>query len=269
MQETGHLPSRFLTYVLPSEGVIQITDQTTGKTGNIPVSSYGAVTSLFKDLFDSELKEQKDLPEAPEVTEQEELVASAPEKKKPGRPKKAAPASEPVEAKQEPVVKKKPGRPKKEAASTETPEVTAAPAEKKKPGRPKKVAAEATETKAATPKKPGRPKKTASEPVSAPKAAPASKTPEAAAPAASLDPSRFAGHKEKISKEGFEIILDKQQEGVVYDIIPDDGKSIGIVELKDNGKEWMVLPGPNQSFTKSKHTSLIGAVVRIKMLIAN
>ena len=81
-----------------------------------------------------------------------ELLAAPAEKKKPGRPKKAAPAGEAPSTEATPVAKKKPGRPKKAAAPSQEPpmppplppdgDLPAAPptppTAKKKPGRLKK-----------------------------------------------------------------------------------------------------------------------------------
>ncbi len=119
------------------------------------------------------------------------LAEEVPEKRKPGRPKKAVAAVDEV------AEKRKPGRPKKAVAVEEVP---AAP-EKRKPGRPKKAVAEASAPVAvpasvpdeeweAPAKKPGRQKKVAQADTTAPAATP--EAPISASETELLDTSEIA-----------------------------------------------------------------------------
>lgn len=251
------LPTRFQAHGTPGEGLLKITDTETGNSGEIPLSALPVVTNLLEGLFSATVTQETEAPsdvKAEEVKDSEEKEVPAP-KRKPGRPKKVA--SEPASEETTEAPKRKPGRPKKVQSEEEVKTAEEA-APKRKPGRPKKTEAKPEEVKAdaeVKPKrKPGRPKKEKTESAEA-EPTPAKKPSKETAPA--------AGSEDEIVNEGFKVVRDRELDGVVYDIILDDGKAVGIIEMNDDGKTCTVRPGPQSSQKETTHVSLNGALARI------
>ncbi len=120
MNNEPTIPSRFQALSMPGEGLVEITDKTTGRKGAIRLACYQPVLSLLVELFPEEGVAKEQIAEAPSTTA--EPVAEEAPKKKAGRPPKAKkPAAEPASAPKPPApveaqeVKVEAPKPKKKA----------------------------------------------------------------------------------------------------------------------------------------------------------
>lgn len=282
MDNTVSLPPRFTADATPHDGLVKVVDTETSKEGLVPLYCYQSVASLLSDLFAKEgeplvaqagvhsgsvkIPEPDPAPAQAETAEVAETPAETAPKARAQKPAKAKAATA-----------KKRGRMSKEERQAASADLLAqdfipvdaepieAESAENEPEQPKSPAAKAkakTPVKAAAaPKKaPAKAAKKAPEKkaVTAKSAKPA-KTPAKASKAASKAPT---GLKEVIEDDGFKLVLQKGQGA--YDIIVDNGGTVGTVELTANSPRVRVVPANEP---ESEHANLQAALARIDVLV--
>ena len=242
------LPQRFRSDGTPEGGSVTISDQVTGRSCEIPFSSFTLFAKALNDLFGEETSEVR----APKehVIPLTLAEAEAPTPKKRGRPKASAKA-EAEPAQQELAIA--PTETESQAAS----EATVKEAPKKKRGRPRKTpVTEFVATKEADSTHGEKALGSAS--VKAPaKAAKVKSKPQKDAPVIGR-----IGKSDRIDDEGFRLEISEDLQA--YNVVRDDGVIIGNIRRASDQKKFEVsLKHKNTT----KHSSLMGAQVRILMAL--
>ena len=251
MDRQTPLPRRFEAHSKPGDGEVVITDTETGRAGTVRMGAYQAVCSLMMDLYgDDDDRQHRDelkttVPAGTDVidvdtspsepfdyNERPAVETSAPAPEPEPEP---APAAPPQEEAPKPAPKKARKQPAKEEASK-----PASQTQDKQASKGKKAdTASGDETKT---KKLGRPRRTP-EPASVPNEG-----------------------EDFIEDDEFNLRRDPDTPTLSYVIEKKDGTEFGKVTYESE-KKIRVSPLAGQDFEESTHVSLVGASVRIEMLI--
>ena len=229
MSNEAAMPARFSADGLPNDGLVEIFDSETGRSGTIPLSSFPHVTSLLRSLF----------PE--DATMPEELRPSTLEDAKPKAVDFASDRKVADTKKSQDAVSKN------ISEETESLEVAAETSSDVKPAAKTKSTRKKTATKASKGK-------------TAPPSTTAKKKPKPSSKPSSKKSSNTA-QLEVIVGMGFRMVP-AEDGSPRYDIVRDDGRNGGTVTMLKSGS-FLVEPAENTGHDAQEYTTIVGAKARV------